>query len=354
MYNVIVVDDSLVIRELLSDIINSIDGFRVVDSAENPFDAREKIKKHNPDLVTIDIDMPKMDGLTFLKNLMKLHPMPAIIISSYDKKDDVFRLGAKGFLKKSNNISSEEFKKSVIEAIQKISYSIKRYNITKNTPKEDSLESIRRIVEKRFHPDEILKSEPQKRPLNEKLVAIGASTGGVDALVKIFSKLELQTPPILIVQHIPPNFSKSFAERLNRLSKISVKEAENGDILQNSHAYLSPGDIHLTIERIGSNLVVKLLDADKVNRHKPSVDILMRSVNNIVGKSALGIILTGMGDDGAIGMRELYLNGATTIAQDEASCIVYGMPKQVVDNGSASKILPLDNIADFIMSYSKG
>lgn len=210
------------------------------------------------------------------------------------------------------------------------------------------LDEIRSITEKKVHPDEVLKLKPA-RDERKKIIAIGASTGGVDALVKIFSKLKSNLPPILVVQHIPPTFSKSFIERLDRVSTIHVKEAVEGEILKNSHAYLA-SDKHLAIDNKNSNFYINLIDDKKVTGHKPSVDILMRSVCNATN-NALAIILTGMGDDGAIGMGEIYANGSHTIAQSEHSCIVYGMPKHVVDNGDAKEVLNLEGIIERINEF---
>lgn len=351
MFKVIVIDDSLVIRNLLTDIIDSMDKFKVIDTAQDAYEAREKIKKLKPDLVTIDIQMPKMDGVKFLKNLMKLHPMPAIVISSIDREKEAIALGARGFVKKTQDISSIEFKDLVIEQINKIIYAIKRYNSIKDRKQDNSIEHIKNFVERRVHPDDVLKSNPN-RGSSKKIIGIGASTGGIDALVRVFSRLSGNLAPILIVQHIPHTFSNSFAQRLDKASAIVVKEAQDGDILKSSHAYLSPGNRHLTVVEESGSLVVRLLDGEKVSRHKPSVDILMRSINNTAGSSSMGIILTGMGDDGAIGMRELFLNGASTIAQSESSCVVYGMPKQVVDSNSARKVLDLEDIAKEMIDFS--
>ncbi len=216
--------------------------------------------------------------------------------------------------------------------------------------KRDYLQEIRKFTEKNIHPDELLSSNLAKNE-NRKVIAIGASTGGVDALVKIFSKLNSNLPPILLVQHIPATFAKSFIERLDRISVIKVKEAVDGEYLENSCAYVASNE-HLSIENKVNGFAIKLLDGIKVSGHRPSVDILMRSVANITN-NALAVILTGMGDDGAIGMKEIYENGSYTIAQDEDSCIVYGMPKHIVDNGHAKDVLNLSEIATKINEFRR-
>jgi two-component system chemotaxis response regulator CheB len=208
-------------------------------------------------------------------------------------------------------------------------------------------------VERKVHPDEVLPSHPANFP-GKKVIAIGSSTGGVDALIKVFAKLEANLAPIVITQHIPYGFSNSFAQRLNSNSIVEVCEAQDGMILKNSCAYLAPGNMHLTIERIGADYRVKLLDTVRVSRHKPSVDILFRSVNNVVGGGAMAVIMTGMGDDGMIGMKELYTNNAYTIAQDEQSCVVFGMPAKAIEAGAIKHIVSLDDIAQEIIEFSKG
>ena len=209
---------------------------------------------------------------------------------------------------------------------------------------------IKREVERKLHPDELLKSSPY-RSTGNKIIAIGSSTGGVDALIKIFSLLKKDRPPIVIAQHIPSGFSNSFAKRLDTVGAISCKEAVNGDVLMPNNAYLAPGNTHLIVERSGDGYIANISDGAKISRHRPSVDILFRSVNNAAGKGALGVILTGMGDDGMIGMKDLFDNGATTIAQNEESCVVFGMPKRAIENGGVVHIMNLQEIAEMINSY---
>jgi len=361
MYTVLVIDDSLSMRKIISDFINKIDDFEVVDTARDAFDAREKIKQLEPDLVTIDLNMPKMDGSVFLRNLMKLHPMPAVVISSQSaKKNDIFDDGAVGFVSKPiTGESMGEFAARIKETLLNLTFLLKRYTLKKPKPIKPIREQLHKNnlimdngVERKVHPDEVLKSSPALLP-GIKLIAIGSSTGGVDSLLQVFSKLESNLCPIIISQHIPYGFSASFAQRLNDNSLIEVYEAKDGMILTNGCAYLSPGNMHLTLEKIGSDLVIKLLDTIKVSRHKPSVNIMFRSVNNIVGNSSMAIMMTGMGDDGSICMKELHDNGAYTLAQDEASCVVFGMPKVAIEIGAVKDICPLNKIAQYMIEFSK-
>jgi two-component system chemotaxis response regulator CheB len=357
MYTVIVIDDSSSMRRILKDMIDSIEDFEVIAQAVDAFDAREKIKKYEPDLVTIDINMPKMDGVVFLRNLMRLHAMPAVVISGESVRgNDIFDDGAVGFIPKpANNESMDSFSARIKDTLMNLTFLLKRYTLKKPKPEVEvkTKSSSMDEVERKVHPDEVLSASPANFP-GKKVIAIGSSTGGVDALIKVFAKLEPNLAPILITQHIPYGFSNSFAQRLNSNSLVEVCEAKDGMILKNSCAYLAPGNMHLTIERIGAEYRVKLLDTVRVSRHKPSVDILFRSVNNVVGGGAMGVIMTGMGDDGMIGMKELHTNNAYTIAQDEQSCVVFGMPAKAIEVGAVKAVVSLDEIAEEMIEFSKG
>jgi two-component system chemotaxis response regulator CheB len=359
MYTVLVVDDSVSMRRILKDIINGIDEFEVIADAMDAFDAREKIKMYEPDLVTIDINMPKMDGVVFLRNLMRLHPMPAVVISGEGAKDsDIFDDGAVGYIPKPDTGESiPEFGKRVKDILLNLTFLLKRYTLKKPKPQKEFISKKTghnvNEIELKIHPDEVIPSRPARLG-GPKVVAIGSSTGGVESLIKVFSKLPSGLPPIVITQHIPYGFSRSFAQRLNDQSNLTVHEAVSGQVLEKGHAYLAPGNMHLTIEKNGSNYVTKLLDVQKVSRHKPSVDVLFRSVNNTIGSSAMAVIMTGMGDDGAIGIKDLYDNGAYTVAQNEESCVVFGMPKQAINANAIKDIVHLDNIAQYIIDFAKG
>ena len=353
MYTVLVIDDSPSMRRIIKDMINSIDEFEVVCVATDAYDAREKIKEYEPDLVTIDINMPKMDGVTFLRNLMRLHPMPAVVISGEGVRgNDIFDDGAVGFVPKPElGESMNSFQERIKDTLLNLTFLLKRYTLKKPVATKKTLISTSNI-EYKVHPDEVI---PLKAATlgGMKLIAIGSSTGGVESLLKVFKKLPSDLPPILITQHIPYGFSNSFAQRLNDNSQVEVCEAKDGMIIEKGHAYLAPGNMHLTIEKYGNEYKTKLLDTKKVSQHKPSVDVLFRSVNNTVGGSAMAVMMTGMGDDGTIAMKELFDNGAYTVAQNEESCVVFGMPMKAIQAGAVKDIVHLDEIADYIIDFSK-
>lgn len=359
MYTVLIIDDSPSMRRILTDLINKVDEFRVIDTATDAYDAREKIKEYEPDLVTIDINMPKMDGVTFLRNLMRLHPMPAVVVSGEGVRgNDIFNDGAVGFISKpEQGETMEDFGKRIKENLLNLTFLLKRYTLKKpkgtKTPKDIAKKVGTNIeVERKIHPDEVL---PKKPALigGPRVIGIGSSTGGVESLLKVFANLPTGLPPIIITQHIPYGFSNSFAQRLDQNSQVRVYEAEDGMILEKSHAYLAPGNKHLTIEKQKDNSYkIVLLDTVKVSRHKPSVDIMFRSMNNSVGGNSMAIMMTGMGDDGSIGMRELFDNGAYTVAQNEESCVVFGMPAKAIEAGAVKDICHLDDIATYMIEFS--
>jgi len=353
MYTILIIDDSSSMRKILKDMINNIDEFEVVSTAIDAFDAREKIKKYEPDLVTIDINMPKMNGVVFLRNLMRLHPMPAVIISGEGARgNSIFDDGAVGFIPKPiSGESINSFQHRIKDTLLNLTFLLKRYTLKKPKALVQNKKIIPEI-EYKVHPDEVLPSCPVKGN-GKKIIVIGSSTGGIDALLKVFQKLPSNLPPILITQHIPYGFSNSFAHRLNDNSEVIVSEAKNGMLLEDGHAYLAPGNMHLSIERFGMNYKTKLLDTKKVSQHKPSVDILFRSVNNTIGSSAMAIIMTGMGDDGMIGMKDMFDNNVYTIAQNEESCVVFGMPSKAIKIGAIKNIIHLDKIAQYIIDYAR-
>jgi len=354
VYTVLVIDDSPSMRRIIKDMINSIDEFEVVCVATDAYDAREKIKEYEPDLVTIDINMPKMDGVTFLRNLMRLHPMPAVVISGEGVRgNDIFDDGAVGFIPKpENGETMQSFQERIKDTLLNLTFLLKRYTLKKpQALRKTSTQSLN--IEYKIHPDEVIPLKAATFP-GMKLIAIGSSTGGVESLLRVFKRLPGNLPPILITQHIPYGFSSSFAQRLNDHSEVIVCEAKDGMILEKGHGYLAPGNMHLTIEKFGNEYKTKLLDTKKVSQHKPSVDVLFRSVNNTVGSAAMAIMMTGMGDDGTIAMKELFDNGAYTVAQNEESCVVFGMPMKAIQAGAVKDIIHLDEIADYIIEFSKG
>ncbi len=355
MYTVIVIDDSLSMRRILKDIINSIDEFEVIDEAVDAFDAREKIKKFEPDMVTIDINMPKMDGVTFLRNLMRLHPMPAVVVSGEGARgNDIFDDGAVGYIKKpANGESMMSFQARVKDNLLNLTFLLKQYTLKK--PKAQFVQKKKKSKEdtnKKNHPDELLRSFPARLG-GPKVIAIGSSTGGVESLLRVFKSLPRDLPPILITQHIPYGFSRSFAQRLNNESALQVFEATDGMKLEKGKAFLAPGNMHLSIEKRGNEYFTKLIDGIRISHHKPSVNIMFRSVNNVIGSSAMAVMMTGMGDDGMIGIKEMFDNGAYTIAQNEESCVVFGMPKKAIEVGAVKDIVHLDEIAQYIVDFSK-
>ncbi|MEA3499343.1 MAG: chemotaxis-specific protein-glutamate methyltransferase CheB [Campylobacterota bacterium] len=361
MYTVIVIDDSVSMRKIIKDMINAIEDFEVVDTATDAFEAREKIKQLEPDLVTIDINMPKMDGVTFLRNLMRLHPMPAVIVSGESVRgNDIFDDGAVGFVPKpSLGEPMSLFNNRLKETIMSLTFLLDKYTLKKPKPIKPLSEQLKKVnlkdglMEKKVHPDEVYKSTPSHLP-GSKIIGIGSSTGGVESLLTIFKKLPSGLPPIVITQHIPYGFSSSFAQRLNDHSDVNVSEVQTDTILQKGCAYLAPGNMHLVVEKSGSNYIGKLLDISKVSRHKPSVDIMFRSLNNSAGGGTMAVMMTGMGDDGTIAMKELYDNNAYTVAQNEESCVVFGMPAQAIKAGAVKEICHLDEIAQYIIDFASG
>ena len=353
MYTVLVIDDSASMRRIIKDMINAIDEFEVICVATDAFDAREKIKEYEPDLVTIDINMPKMDGVTFLRNLMRLHPMPAVVISGEGVRgNNIFDDGAVGFIAKPETGEPMQlFQERIKDTLLNLTFLLKRYTLKKPPALKKAVKHI--DVDYKVHPDEVIPLRKATIP-GIKLIAIGSSTGGVESLLRVFKKLPEDLPPILITQHIPYGFSNSFAQRLNDNSQVDVCEAKDGMVLEKGHAYLAPGNMHLTIEKYGNEYKTRLLDTKKVSQHKPSVDVMFRSVNNTVGGLAMAVMMTGMGDDGTIAMKELFDNGAYTVAQNEESCVVFGMPMKAIQAGAVKDIVHLDQIADYIIDFSKG
>jgi two-component system chemotaxis response regulator CheB len=356
MYTVLIIDDSVSMRRILKDMINSIDEFEVIAEAIDAYDAREKIKQYEPDLATIDINMPKMDGVTFLRNLMRLHPMPAVVISGESVRgNDIFDDGAVGFIEKiETGESMESFQSRIKDTLLNLTFLLKRYTLKKPKPlKKPVLTEHKHEVTYKVHPDEVIQSQPAHFP-GSKVVAIGSSTGGVESLLRVFQNLPTGLPPIVMTQHIPYGFSNSFAHRLNDCSSVNVCEAKDGMVLEKGHAYLAPGNMHLAIEKRGKEYVTRLLDTVKVSQHKPSVDVMFRSVNNVCGGGAMAVMMTGMGDDGSIAMKEMHDNQAYTVAQNEESCVVFGMPAKAIQAGAVKDIVHLDEIAQYIIEFSSG
>lgn len=348
---VLIVDDSPVVRQAISAILSSDKAIEIIGMASNPFEAADLIKNQIPDVITLDIEMPKMDGLTFLKKIMSQHPIPVVIISRVAEKGSdkaliALEYGAVDVISKTQMISHHLMDDSKIMLCDIIKAASKA-KLKRIAPSK----SI--VVEPKLSADVILtkKANLPKLAISEKVIAIGASTGGTEAIVSVLKDVNINCSGILVVQHMPEFFTKAFAERLNEMFSLNVKEAENGDIVQKGKILIAPGNKHMLLKSNGLNYVVEIKDGPLVNRHRPSVDVLFRSVAQTAGCNALGILLTGMGDDGARGLLEMKEAGAQTIAQDEKTSIVFGMPREAIALGAAQKIAPLQLIGIHINNF---
>ncbi len=354
---VLIVDDSALVRKLLTKILNQDPGIEVVDSASDPFVAREKIKKLNPDVLTLDVEMPKMDGITFLSNLMRLRPMPVVMVSTLTEKgaDVTFQaleLGAVDFVSKPKSDLSNRIEEYSEEIISKVKMAASANVQAVSNPRRKPAEIITINVEKKLSADAILKKSKKRIfKTTDKIIAIGASTGGTEAIKEVLLGMPPNAPGIVIAQHIPEAFSGPFAKRMNSLCAMTVYEASDGQQIIPGHVYIAPGSHHLMVERDGARFICRLSDGPPVNRHKPSVDVLFRSVAQNAGPNAVGAILTGMGDDGARGMHEMHEVGSPTIAQDERTSVVWGMPGEAVKLGGVDHVLPLDKVTAKLLSF---
>jgi len=337
---VLIVDDSALVRKVLREWINAESDMEVIGVAADPYVAVEKMKQQRPDVITLDIEMPRMDGLTFLRKLMGQHPIPVIIVSS---------LTSAG-----SNTAIKALEYGAVDVFHKDDIQISEASDSK---KERLLDGIRAAGISRVK--RVAKSEQVEKQLvhdmaalasSEKVIVLGASTGGTTAIHELVSILPATTPGIVIVQHMPKEFTRLFADRLNQLSALTIKEAEDGDVVRPGHVFIAPGDRHVQVQRNGLKTVIKLNDGAPVNRHKPSVDVLFDSAAAELGKKCIGVLLTGMGKDGAQGMLNLKQHGAYTIAQDEASSVVYGMPKEAVRLQAVDKVLPLHEIPQHLVN----
>ncbi len=337
---VLIVDDSALVRKLLTEIVNSQRDMEAIGAAADPLIAREMIRELNPDVLTLDVEMPRMDGLDFLEKLMRLRPMPVVMVSTLTEKgsDTTFKaleLGAIDFIAKPKIDITNGLHEYGDEIADKI-------RIAKSAKIK---QHVSLPVTTSSTADAVLPSISNRVASTEKLIIVGASTGGTEAIKDFLINLPPDCPGILITQHMPEAFTKSFADRLNRLCRISVVEAQGGERVLPGHAFLAPGHSHLLLKRSGANYMTELNQGDLVNRHRPSVDVLFRSAANFAGKNAIGVILTGMGKDGAEGMLEMYNAGAYNLAQDEASCVVFGMPKEAIAAGGVDEVVSLKDMA---------
>lgn len=338
LLKVLIVDDSALMRELLSAILENDPSIEVVGTAPHPLKAREMIKKYNPDVLTLDIDMPKMNGIEFLEKIMRLRPMPVVMISSLTQAGasvtlKALEIGAVDFIAK----PQIDLERGIRELSHEILRKVKMAAIAQVRPHVNNYASVNKVL---VDPERVHTS-------HKKLVAIGASTGGVEALRTILSALPRSMPPIFIVQHMPKQFTSSFASRLDGLCELQVLEAEHGQVALSGHVYIAPGDMHLkVISKPEGQWVCHLEDSDPVQGHKPSVNVLFDSLANPMAKDMIGLILTGMGRDGASGLKSMRECGAVTMGQSKSSCVVYGMPKAAFDIGAVEREIDLQLIAE--------
>ena len=337
---VLIVDDSALIRSVMSEIVNSQPDMEVVATAPDPLVARELIKKHNPDVLTLDVEMPKMDGLDFLEKLMRLRPMPVLMVSSLTERG--------------SEITMRALELGAVDFVTKPKLSIQ----TGMREYTDMIaDKIRGAARARIAPRKAQPAAPGaplsalRSPLisSEKLIIIGASTGGTEAIREFLMQMPSDCPGILIAQHMPEGFTSSFAKRLDSLCKISVIESQGNERVLPGHAYIAPGHSHLLLTRSGANYMTRIEQSPPVNRHRPSVDVLFRSAAQAAGKNAVGVILTGMGKDGAAGMLEMRQAGAWNVAQDEATCVVFGMPREAIAIGATHEVGPLQALPRMVM-----
>ena len=347
---VLVIDDSALVRSLLSEIVNRQHDMVCVGAASDPLVAREMIRERNPDVLTLDIEMPRMDGIDFLEKLMRLRPMPVVMVSTLTERGAevtlrALELGAIDFVAKPRIGVADGLRELADDITAKVRIAAQ---VQLRRP------AAARAIEKSGIPTATRLAATTAgaagRLTSEKIIFIGASTGGTEATKDVLVELPHDTPAVMITQHMPAGFTRSYAQRLDGLCRIRVKEAEDGERVLPGHAYIAPGGLHLSVERSGANYVARVADGDRVNRHKPSVDVLFRSAARVVGPNALGIMLTGMGGDGARAMREMRDEGSYNFVQDEASCVVFGMPREAIAEGAAHEVLPLGAIAPALLA----
>lgn len=345
---VLIVDDSAVVRSVINEMLSADADIEVVGEAIDPYDARDKIKQLRPDVLTLDVEMPKMDGITFLRNLMKLNPMPVVMLSTLTQEGaevtlQALELGAVDFIGKPMASSSdshlESFQTDLISKVKAAASASQKLRFRRTR-----VEPVGRIAAP------ALSAKGQAKD-QFRVVAVGSSTGGTEALRDVLIGLPTNMPPIVVTQHIPASFSERFANRLNTVCDLTVKEAQDGDVLETGHVYIAPGDQHLKIRKQGLRMMCRLDDSGPVNRHQPSVEVLFNSLMEIAPANVTALMLTGMGEDGAKAMKSLADAGAHTIVQDEASSLVWGMPGAAVKYGAAKDVVALQNIAKRLMQH---
>jgi two-component system chemotaxis response regulator CheB len=346
---VLIVDDSALVRQMYKQLLESDPEIQVIGTAGDPYIAVQKIQKEKPDVITLDIEMPRMDGLTFLKKIMSQAPMPVVVISNQTVKGaDValkaLEIGAVDVLTKPNLSGDHEVNESRINLIDKVRSAYFAKNPAgKNERVKPTNPEINSVPK---NSEVSVPSDKQTQFSKNAIIAIGASTGGTEAIRSFLENLPAQMPPILIVQHMPEKFTLSFAKRLNEICALTVKEAEDGETVVANTVYIAPGGRHMAVQTKSGKTIIKIYDGVLVNRHRPSVNVLFDSVAEAKGKNAIGIIMTGMGDDGATGLLSMHERGAVTLAQDESSSVVFGMPYKAIMAGGVSRVLPLNEIAN--------
>ncbi|MDE2136562.1 MAG: chemotaxis response regulator protein-glutamate methylesterase [Gammaproteobacteria bacterium] len=345
---VLIVDDSALVRRILSEVLSADPALEVVGTASDAYMARDRIKQLNPDVLTLDVEMPKMDGVTFLRNLMRLRPMPVVMVSSLTEHGaevtlDALAVGAVDYLPK----PKIDIAATLTDYADELRAKIRSAATARVRPYTGPATPTGNGVTPRLGVDAVLARATPRRQFRttDRIIAIGASTGGTEAIKEVLVQLPADTPGIVITQHIPKAFSTPFARRMDACCQMTVYEAADGQVILPGHVYIAPGDRHLLVVRDGARYVCRLDDGPPVNRHKPSVDVLFRSVAQQAGRNAVGVILTGMGKDGAVGLKEMREAGSPTIAQDEATSVVWGMPGEAVAIGAAAETLPLGQVA---------
>ena len=346
MIKVLIVDDSAVVRKLLTEELNKQKDIEVVGTAMNPYIARDKIVKLKPDVITLDLEMPRMDGLSFLSKLMKHKPMPVVVVSSLTPKNsqnalNALRLGAVDVIcKPGSAYSTQNITQDIVKAVR--TASVAKLSKTASAPVASKVE----VETPALNGSHLVHT-------TNKLIAIGSSTGGTRALETVITQLPANLPGIVIVQHMPPVFTKSFADRLNSISKVKVKEAEDGDHISHGTVLIAPGNYHMLVEKNGAKYYTRIKQGPPVHHQRPSVDVLFHSVAKAAGVNAMGVILTGMGADGAKGLLAMKESGAYTIGQNEETCVVYGMPREAAKLGAVTDVLPLESVAGAMVNHMK-
>jgi two-component system chemotaxis response regulator CheB len=363
---VVVVDDSALVRSMLTEIINRQVDMECVGAAADPLVAREMIRNLNPDVITLDVEMPRMDGIDFLSKLMRLRPMPVVMVSTLTERGaDVtlkaLELGAIDFVAKPKIGVADGLRQLADDITDKVRIASKARIHRMPTPAagapahtgavSGSASATGSMGNTAPRPATAVSLPSLGRLSTEKIIFIGASTGGTEATKEVLTSLPADAPAVVITQHMPPGFTRNYAARLDGLCKISVAEARDGERILPGHAYIAPGGMHLSVERSGANYIARVQDGDPVNRHKPSVEVLFKSAARVVGPNAIGIMLTGMGADGAKAMREMKDAGAYCVAQNEATCVVFGMPREAIAAGAVQEVLPLTQIAQHVLDH---